>query len=232
VQQRFLGPGEFGAQRGDGVPLDGRTAGEADVLQLADGGAGAVAADQVTAAPPGALGAAGTGGDAGRLLLDAVEPAVHGDPHQPFIGQCRAQGAGQDVLGDVHGRRVVEGDLAHHLLAPHRPPSGPTAARLPDRQSGQTLHQGGAVLAQDDGACQAGFVLAGSLVENDRRHLLTCQCQGEREPDGPRSDDDHRVHGVVPPARSDVPGDACEQEVGAGCTITERMQPIAGACVK
>jgi hypothetical protein len=27
-------------------------------------------------------------------------------------------------------------------------------------------------------------------------------------------------------------GDVSEQEVGAGCTITERMQPIAGACVK
>ena len=100
----------------------------------------------------------------------------------------------------------------------------------------------GAVVVSSDGvvvghgyhhrAGEALLVLPRSLVEDHGRHLLPRQREGEREPHGPRSDDDHRVHGAAPPARRDVPADVGEQKVGAGCTITERMQPIAGACVK
>ncbi len=244
MKQRLVGPGEFRTQCRDGVSFDRRTAREADVLELADRGAGAVTADQITATPPGALGAAGVGGHARGFLFDAVEAAVHGDPGQALAGQGGAQSAGQHVLGDVQGsgsglalgvrgvRSALEDDLAHHLLAPHRPPSGPVDAGFGERYAGQPLDEGGGVLAQDDGARQARFVLARSFVEDHGGHFLTCQSEGEREPDGPRSDDDHRVHGAAPPARGGVPRDMGEQEGGAGCTITERMQQIAGACVK
>ncbi len=234
VEQRLVGPREFGAQGGYGVSFHRRTAGEADVLEFADGGAGAVAADQVTAAPPGAGGATGVGRDTGLLLLDAVQPAVHGDLDQPFTGERRAQDTGQLVLGDVQGSRfrVAEHDLACHLLAPHRPPSGPTRPQPRQRCAGQPLDERDGLLAQDDGARGARFVLARALVEDDTGHLLPRQRQGEREPDGPRSGDDHRVHGATPPARGGVPGDMGEQDIGAGCTVTERMQPIAAACVK
>jgi hypothetical protein len=234
VQQGLAGPGEVGAQGGDGVPFHRRTAGEADVLEFADRRAGAVAADQVTAAPPGALRAAGVGRDARGLLLHAVDPAVHGDPHPRLAGEGGAQGAGEHVLRDVQrgGLGLVEKDLAHHLLAPHRPPSGPVGAGLGEGHAGQPFQQGGGVLAQDDGARGARFVLAGAFVQDDAGHVLARQSQGEREPDGPRSHDDHRVHGAAPPARSGDLRDVGEQGVGAGCTITERMQPIAAAPVK
>lgn len=84
MQQRLVGPRKFRAQRGHGVSLHRRTAGEADVQEFAHGRARAVAADQVTAAPPGALGAAGVGGDARGLLFERVETVVHGDLHQPL----------------------------------------------------------------------------------------------------------------------------------------------------
>lgn len=128
--------------------------------------------------------------------------------------------------------RAAEGDAAHHLLAPHRPPSGPVETGVGDRYSGQPLQERGGVLTQDDRARGALVVLARPLVEDDRGDLLTRQRKRQREPDRPRSDDDHRVHGAAPPAQSDVFIDTSEQEVGAGCTITERMQQIAGACVK
>lgn len=104
VQQRPVLPGEFRAQGGDRVALDRRTAREADVLELAHGGTRAVAADQVTAAPPGAFGAAGVGGDARGLLLDRVQTAVGDELDQSLLGQGGAQGAGQDVLREVQGR--------------------------------------------------------------------------------------------------------------------------------
>ncbi|GAA3216189.1 hypothetical protein GCM10020256_18290 [Streptomyces thermocoprophilus] len=196
---------------------------------------GAVAADQKTAAPPGAPGAAGVGGDTGGFLLDGVQTAVDGDLDQRFTGQRGAQHARDDVLSDVQRagvRVVVERDRACHLPAPHRPPSGPTRTGLLERHPGETFQQGGGVLVQHDGAGETGLVLAGALVEEHGRHLLTGQRQREREPDGPRPDDDHRVHGATPPARSGALRDMGEQKVGAGCTVTERMQPIAGACVK
>jgi hypothetical protein len=194
----------------------------------------AVATDQVTAAPPGAPGAAGAGRHARGLLLEAVQAAVHGDLDEGFAGDGRAQGLRQDVLRDVQGSGpgVVEGDLTHHLLAPHRPPSGPAGTRPGQRRTGETFREGRGVLAQDDGARGTRLVLARPFVQDDARHLLARQCQGERESDGSRSDDDHRVHGAAPPARGDDVEDEGEQEGGAGCTITERMQPIAGACVK
>ncbi len=82
VEQRLVGPREFRAQRGDGVSFHRGAAGETDVLELAHGGAGPVAADQITAAPPGAARPAGVGGDAGTLLLDTVQTAVDRDLHQ------------------------------------------------------------------------------------------------------------------------------------------------------
>ncbi len=174
------------------------------------------------------------GGDARGLLLHAVESAFHRDLDERFAREGRAQDTGQHVLGDVQrdGFGAVEKDLAHHLLAPHRPPSGPVGADPVQGNAGQPFDEGGGVLAQHHSARRTGFVLARPLVEDHARHLLTRQRQGEREPDGPRSDDDHRIHGAAPPARGDVLRDAGEHEVGAGCTITERMQPIAGACVK
>ncbi|BFO15882.1 hypothetical protein SHKM778_22700 [Streptomyces sp. KM77-8] len=200
MQQRLVVPGKLGAQGGHGVTFHRGAAGEADVLQFAHGRARAVAADQVTAAPPGAGGAPGVGGDARRLLLHAVQPAVHGDPDEPFTGQRRAQRTRQHVLGDVQGSGigVAEDGLGRHLLAPHRPPSGPADPGVRERHSGQPLHQRGGLLAQHDGARRAGFVLARPFVEDHARHLLACQRQGERESDGPRSDDDHRVHGASP----------------------------------
>lgn len=101
-----------------------------------------------------------------------------------------------------------------------------------ERHTREPLHEGGAVLAQHDGARESRFVFAGSFVEHHGRHVLTRQRKGERKPDGARSHDDHRVHGAAPPARGDILEDVGEQAGGAGCTITERMQPIAGACVK
>ena len=241
VQQRLAGPGEFRAQRGDGVPFDGRTAGEADVQQLADGGARAVAADQVTAAPPGAVGAAGVRGDARRLLFDGVETAVHGDLDEPLAGERVAQGAGQLVLGECSGagggqpgRPEPEAMRRSRITCLRRIDRQP-AQREPvvvERRPVEPLHEGGGVLAQHHGAGGPLFVLAGALVEDDGGHALAGQREGEREPDGPGADDDHRVHGAAPPARSGVLGDVREQAGGAGCAITERMQPIAGACVK
>ncbi len=206
VQQRVGSPGEFRAQCRHGVAFDGRAPGEADVLELAHRGARPVAADEVTPSPPGALGPAGVRGDPRRLLLDGVDAAVDDDAHQPLPGEGLAQRAGQHVLGEVQRGRlaVVERDLAHHLLAPQGPPSGPAAAGLADREPGQPLQQRGGVLAQDDAAREPLLVLAGALVQDDGGDLLAGQCQGQREPDGPRPDDDHRVHGAAPPARNGV----------------------------
>src|SRR5690606_35755657 len=137
-------------------------AGEADVLEFAHGRARPVAADQVTAPPPGARRAARAGGDARGFLLYGVQPALHGGLHEPLADESLAQGVRQDVLGDVQGSgiAVAEGDLTHHLLAPHRPPSGPTDTGVRERYAGQPLKERGRVLAQDDGARRTGLVLA------------------------------------------------------------------------
>ncbi|EKX67320.1 hypothetical protein STRIP9103_07281, partial [Streptomyces ipomoeae 91-03] len=198
------------------------------------------------------------GRDTGRLLLDGVHPALHGDLDEPFAGDGVAQGGRQYVLGDVErgetGRAfddvlgavarasgadlrirflsLLEPDLTHHLSAPHRPPSGPTEPGLGERDAGQPFQQRGRVLVQDDRPREPLLILPRSFVEDHGRHLLARQREREREPHGPRSHNDHRVHGAAPPARSGVLADVCEQEVGAGCAITERMQPIAGVCVK
>lgn len=321
MQQRLAGPGKFRTQRRHGVSFDGCTSGEADVLELAHGRARSVAADQVTAAPPRAVGAAGVRRDARGLLLDRVEAAAHGDLDQPLVDDGLAQGAGQRVLGEMQrggrvgalgvlrdrgraepgafqalraplrdacapldalsadpravraasrglraayraapkgpgaahravrrapgavrigfevrrvrvGRPGSEVDLAHHLLAPHRPPSGPTETGIGERQARQALDERGRVLAQHHRPREPLFVLARPLVEDHAGDLLAGQRKGQREAHGPRADDDHRVHGARPPARSGVLRNGREQAVGTGCTITERMQPIAGACVK
>jgi len=171
-------------------------------------------------------------GDAGRLLLDRVQPAVRGELHQALARDSGAERAREDVLREVQGGRfgVVERDLTHRLLAPQRPPARP--AQSVQRGTGEPLRQSGGVLPQDDRPRETRFVLPRALVQHDRRHLLTRERQGEREPHRARADDDHRVHGRPPPACDGSLRDVSECEVGAGCTITERMQPIAGACVK
>ncbi len=199
MEQRLVGPREFRAQCGDGVSFHRRTAGEADVLEFADGRAGAVAAHQVTAAPPGAGGPRvwAVTPDApcsmpsrrlstATLTSDSWASAVR----RTSVSSCWA----------MQRRRVgvAEDDLARHLLAPHRPPSGPTETQPRQRCAGQPLDEGDGVLAQDDGPRGARFVLARPFVENDTGHLPPRQRQGEREPHGPRSGDDHRVHGATP----------------------------------
>ncbi len=282
MQQRFAAPREFGAQGRDGVPLDGRAPRETDVLEFADGGARAVAADQVTPAPPGALGAPGVCRDARRVLFDAVQPALHRHLHQRLPGERRPQDAGQDVLGEVQGSgsgglgtaglggilgratprvldaperaavpapepaverapvsavgrllaRALEHHPPHHLLPPHRPPAAPADARPGERRAGQAFDERGGVLAQHGGAGEPGFVLARAVVEDHGGDLLAGQRECQGQPHGPCADDDHRVHGAAPPAHDEVLGNGREQAGGAGCTITERMQPIAAVRVK
>lgn len=238
MQQRFTGPGKFRAQRGHGVSLDGRASREADVEQLAHRGARSVAAHQVTAAPPGVLGPARVGGQPARVLLQGVELALDRDLDEPFIGDGGAQGAGQHMLRHMQRRRrlITERELPHQLLAAQRTPARPPRARLhvTERVTGEPLHEGRGVIAQDDGPRGPLLVLAGPFVEHDGGYGVTRESQGEREPRGPSADNDHRVHGAHSPVTRARESWTYVQEltVGARCTITERMQPIAGACVK
>ncbi len=135
MQQRLVGPRKFRAQRGHGVSLHRRTAGEADVEEFADGRARAVAAHQVTAAPPDAVGAAGVRGDARGLLLDRVQAVVRGDLHQPFGREGLAEGAGQDVLGDVQGAGSVSSKVISRVTCLRRIDRHP-AQRVPAPPSG------------------------------------------------------------------------------------------------
>ena len=144
---------------------------------------GAVAADQVTAAPPGALGAAGVGGDAVVVLLQRVEPALHGDLDQRVRRRRRRAGrAVSDVLRRCaagRGRRRPRrrsrpraSTLAHHLLAPHGAPAGPVDALVAQSGAAAAAPPGGRVGVQHDRAGEAGLVLARALVEDDGRHVL------------------------------------------------------------
>lgn len=218
VQQRLARPGQFRAQGGDRVALYGGAAGEADAEQLAHGGAGSVAADQVTPAPPRGFGAPGVGGDPVVVLLQGVEFALGDQLDQGVRGGGVAQPAGQGVLGQVdRGRAVLEGDPLGVAAAPHRAPGGEVRTLVAQGRTAQPVHHGGGVGVQGDGAGGARFFLAGSLVEHDAGHALAGQGEGQGQPDGPRADDDHRVHDVAP---------------GVRYVITERMQPTGGACVK
>ena len=168
---------------------------------------GAVAAHQVTAAPPGALGARGVCGDAARVLLQGVEPAVHGDPDEPLLGGGLAQGARSARAGRCERGRAPSLAEACELRAESsclrrsRPPARPSCgscSRAPNERSsasGAPSSDRG-VRAQDDGAGGALLVLAGAVVEDDGGNALAGEGQGEREPDGARADDDHRVHGA------------------------------------
>ena len=243
VKQRLTGPRKFRTQCGHGVSLHRRTAGEADVLEFAHGGARAVAADQVTAAPPCALGAAGVGRDAGGLLLDGVQAAVHGDLDEPLAAMAVAQGAGQYVLGDVQGGGVRDAlaPVASSSAASSKAISRITCLRRIDRHpaqwtpapasghTGQPFQQGGGVLAQHDGAREArGSSLPGPSSRTTDGTSWRASARASVSPTGPAPT---MITGST--ARRPLPGaassrDASEQEVGAGCTITERMQPIAG----
>ncbi len=221
VQQGLAGPGEFGAQRGHGVPLDGGAAREADAEQLAHGGAGPVAADQVTPAPPGGLGAPGVRGDPALVLFEGVQFAVGDQLDQRMCGRGVAQPAREGVLRQVQGSlAVLEGDapgVVGAAAAPHGAPGGEERPLVAQRRTAQSVDHGRGVLVQDDRTGRSGQVLAGSLVEHDAGHARPGQGQGQGQSDGPRADDDHRVHDAAPDVRY---------------VITERMQPTGGACVK
>ncbi len=218
VQQGLAGPRQFGAQRGDGVALDGGTAREADAEQLAHGGAGSVAADHVTPAPPGGLGAQGVCGDAPVVLFQGVQPAVEDQLDQGVRGGGVAQSARQRVLGDVQGGRVVlEGEPVGVPAAPHGAPGGEVRALVAQRRTAQAVRHGRRVRVQDDRTGRPGLVLARPLVEHDGGHARAREGEGQGQADGARADDDHRVHGAAPDVRY---------------VITERMQPIGGVCVK
>lgn len=218
MQQGLARPGEFGAQRGHGVPFDGGAAREADAEQLAHGGAGAVAADQVTPAPPRGLGAPGVGGDPVVVLFQGVHTALGDQLDQRVRRGGVAQPARQRVLRHVQGGRVVlEGDPLGVPAAPHGAPGGEVRPFVAQRPTAQPVGHGRRVGVQDDRTGRARFLLAGPFVEHDGGHALAGQGEGKRQPDGSRADDDHRVHDVAPDVRY---------------VITERMQPTGGACVK
>lgn len=243
MQQGLAGPGEFAAQRGDRVPFDGRPAREADVQQLADGRPGAVAADEVTPAPPRSVGAAGVGADAVLVLFEVGEPAAGDDLGELLAGQCGAQGAGERVLGEVDRRggggagRVVrgargEGDAFDQAPAAHDAPGRPAGAgALQGVGAAEPADEGCGVRAEHGGTGGAGLLLAGGLVEDDGGDAEPGEGEGEREADRAGPDHDHRVHGVVPWGRWCV-RDMRKLAVGARCVITQRMQPTAAARVK
>ncbi len=206
VQHGLARPGQLGAERGDRMPFDRRTAGEPDVQQLAHGGSRTVAAHQVTPAPPGRTGPPGVHRDTVLVLLQGVDPAErhHGD--QVLRGDRCPQPSGERVLGQMHGRGQRNGALLltqrhgpHQLLTPHRPPAGPPQPLVVERRTAEPCHQVRRVLAQHDGASGAWFVAARSLVEQDGGDALGRECERQRQTYRPGADDDHRVHGVIPP---------------------------------
>lgn len=118
VQDLLAGERQRAADRGHGVPFDGGAAGEADVEEFADGGAGAVAADQVAAVPrrcarsAGGTGRAGGGGPAARagaggdpvaVLFDLLQAGAGDETGQRFAVERLTQGAGEGVLRQVEG---------------------------------------------------------------------------------------------------------------------------------
>ncbi len=278
VQHGLAGPGQFGPERGDRVPLDRRPPGEAGAQQLADDRAGTVAADQVTPAPRGGVVAPGVHGDSGGVLLEDGDPAVVDDAHVRLAAERGTQLPGQRVLREVQGRRFCcrlvgrllvrdvrgrglveilevhglrrlsvaprwrEGHPEHFAPPAQGAPAGPAGALR--RGAAQPLEQCGGLRPEHGRAGEAAVVLpripGRRLVQHGDGHLVPGQGQGQGEADRAGPDDDHRVHGTAPrspgrPAASpyawcvrDVRGLAGENR----SAITERMQPIAAACVK
>ncbi|SCF76984.1 hypothetical protein GA0115255_1057514 [Streptomyces sp. Ncost-T6T-2b] len=242
MRHGLAGPGQFGPQRGDCMPLHRRTTGKADVQQLAHGRPGAVAADQITPAPPGRSRLPGVHRDAVAVLLQGVDPAQRHQPDQRFLVHRRTQRGAQLVLrqvqrcGEEPGERLTvlvrpaptQRHLPDQLLPAHRTPARPAQPDPVQLPAAEAVHQVRGVLAQHDRAGGPGLLRAGALVEEDRRDALGGEGQRQRQADGPGADDDHRVHSAYPPALTVMRNVA---EV-AGCVITERMQPTGGACVK
>lgn len=216
MQNSLVGPGQFGPERGDGMPLHRRTAGEPDVQQLAHGRPGAVAADQITPAPPGRTRLPGVHRDAVGVLLQRVDPAHRHPLDQRRLVHRRTQRAAQRMLRNMErcGKEPGERGLVlvppapaqrhvpDQLLPAHRTPPGPAQPDPVQLPAAEAAQQVGGVLAQYDRAGGTGLVRTGALVENDRGDALGGEGQRQRQADGPGADDDHRVHGAYPPART------------------------------
>lgn len=239
VQHGLAGPGQLGAQRGDGMPLHRRTPREPDVQELAHGGPGAVAADQITPAPPRRVGLPGVHRDTGRVLLQGIDPAERCHLHQFLPGDRVPQPAHECMLRQMdRGRQPItvrgvlaERQFAHQLLAPHGPPAGPPDALVPERRAPEPFHQRRGVLTQHHRPGGTCLVLPRILVEKYARDALRGEGERQHQADRPGTDDDHRVHGATPWARA-VVRVVADVEASVRSAITERMQPTAGACVK
>ncbi len=181
---------------GDRAAVDGGPPGEADLQQFADGRTGAVAADQVAAAPPG-LGAvlrvAGEHVDAVAVLFEPGDPAQRNEFDQRAAGEGVAQAALEAVLGQVQHGGVGQVDPEHLLAAApdgEGVPAGGVGGGPGVADPGQ---EGGGVGTEDDAAGALGAE-SGALVEDDGRDLVPGQGEGQGQADRPGPDHDHRVH--------------------------------------
>ncbi|GAA5012076.1 hypothetical protein GCM10025734_57290 [Kitasatospora paranensis] len=196
VQPGLAREGQVDPDGGDRVPVHGGPAGEADLEQLADGGAGAVAADQVAAAPPGAGAVAGAGGAHAHPVAVLLQFDDLGERHQLDQrggGDGVPQAALEAVLGEVQDGCAVQRDAQD--LGPAAPdgegvPGGGVGDGPVVAEPGQ---QGGGVLAEHHGARALGAD-SRALVEDDAGHLVPGEGEGEGQADRPGPDHDHRVH--------------------------------------
>lgn len=121
VQPGLAGERQVDPDGGDGVPVHRGPAGEADLQQLAHGGPGAVAADQVAGPPPG-VGAVvrmpAAHAHTVAVLTDLLHPGERDQLDQRGRGDGVAQPALQPVLGQVQDRMVRQIEPQHLLSAP------------------------------------------------------------------------------------------------------------------
>ena len=274
MQHGLAGPGEFGAQRGDGVPFHRRTAGEADVPaacgRWTGGRRSRPGSCRATRWPwrPGSVRV--TPRASCSTVSTRVPETIRTRSSSPMaasvarsarVSSCCGRCSGEDTGASASPSR---GEPSRAARPARRPPAprrlrGPPGEgrRRAGRASGAPAVRagGGAGCATPSTAAprpwpgsraapagrrcpgaarrcgQARLVAPGGLVEKHDGDVLTGERQGQGEPDRPRPDDDHRVHGAAPMALRGV-RDVRKLAVEARCAITERMQPTASARVK
>ena len=223
VQQRHALVGQWDPQGGHGVPVDGRAAGEAHPQQLAHAGPRAVAADQVTSAPPRGVGALGADADTAVVLLDGVDasppgrcvpaPVPRGPPAARVRGVPARCAGGRAPVRRRPGRRTPRGRSPAGGAASATPPRWRRSRRAFDGPAGRAARR-----SRDSGRpCvprRAGARGRARPARCSARRAVRGRARGRADRTRPR--DDHRVHCVVP----------------GRCAVTLRMQPTARACVK
>lgn len=99
--------------------------------------------------------------------------------------------------------RVVEGHLTHRLAPAHGAPPRPAGTAVGGDGASEAAQHLGGVRPEHCGTGGALLVYArpaGPLVEKDDGDVTAGESQRQREANGARAHDDHRVHGAVPPS--------------------------------